>query len=152
MCHRGRSRSGRWSRPTTRGARTSKAGFGRLTGATAQPPAATIRAQQHRFDEFRHEYNHDRPHEALGQQPPVAFYAPSPRPYPRRLEAPSYPDADQVRQVRHTGEIRWEGTTIYVSNTLIGESVGIYEAADGWLVRYGPIDLGLLDPSQSRLR
>jgi transposase InsO family protein len=123
-----------------------------LNEATAQPPAATIRAQQRRFDAFRQEYNHERPHEALGQEPPISCYAPSARPYPKRLVDPSYPTADQVRQVRHNGEIRWSSGTIYVSNALIGESVGIYEAADGWLVRYGPIDLGLLDPSQSRLR
>jgi hypothetical protein len=123
-----------------------------LNEATAQPPAATIRAQQRRFDAFRHEYNHDRPHEALSQEPPISCYAPSPRSYPKRLEDPSYPTADQVRQVRHNGEIRWSSGTIYVSNALIGESVGIYEVANGWLVRYGPIDLGLLDPAQSRLR
>jgi len=123
-----------------------------LNEATAQPPAATIRAQQQRFDAFRHEYNHERPHEALGQEPPITCYAPSARSYPKRLEQPSYPTADQVRQVRHNGEIRWSSGTIYVSNALIGEPVGIYEAADGWLVRYGPIDLGMLDPSQLRLR
>jgi transposase InsO family protein len=123
-----------------------------LNEATAQPPAATIRAQQQRFDAFRQEYNHERPHEALGQEPPTSGYTASPRPYPKRLEAPSYPTADQVRQVRHNGEIRWSSGTIYVSNALVGESVGIYEVADGWLVRYGPIDLGLLDPAQFRLR
>ena len=37
-----------------------------LNAATAQPPAATIRAQQRRFDVFRTEYNAERPHEALG--------------------------------------------------------------------------------------
>jgi transposase InsO family protein len=123
-----------------------------LQEATAQPPAATIRAQQRRFDAFRYEYNHERPHEALGQEPPSSCYVASPRLYPKRLEEPRYPDADQVRQVRHNGEIRWASSTIYVSNALIGESVGIYEVADGWLVRFGPIELGLLDPSQSRLR
>jgi putative transposase len=123
-----------------------------LNEATAQPPAATIRAQQQRFDAFRHEYNHERPHEALGQEPPISQYAPSPRPYPRRPEGPVYRDTDQVRQVRHNGEIRWSSGTIYVSNALSGESVGIYEGADGWLVRYGPIELGLLDPAQCRLR
>ena len=123
-----------------------------LKEATAQPPAASLRAQQRRFDAFRAEYNGVRPHEALGQVPPQSVYTSSPRSYPRRLEVPTYPDADQVRQVRHTGEIRWSSGTIYVSQVLSGETVGIYEAADGWLVRYGPIDLGLLDPARERLR
>jgi putative transposase len=123
-----------------------------LSEATAQPPAATIRAQQRRFDAFRDEYNHERPHEALGQAPPSSYYTRAGRSYPTRLAEPSYPTADQVRQVRHNGEIRWASGTIYVSNALIGEPVGIYEGADGWLVRYGPIELGVLDPSQSRLR
>jgi putative transposase len=123
-----------------------------LNEATAQPPAANMRAQQQRFDRFRDEYNYERPHEALGQDTPMSWYTASPRAYPRRLEEPTYPEADQVRQVRHNGEIRWSSGTIYVSRALIGEPVGIYEVGDGWLVRYGPIDLGLLDPANSRLR
>src|SRR5579871_246356 len=123
-----------------------------LKAATAQPPAATLRAQQRRFDAFRQEYNTERPHEALGQQPPISYYAVSPRAYPRRLEEPTYAEAAQVRRVRHNGEIRWLQDTIYVSSVLVGEPVGIYEVADGWLVRYGPIDLGLLDPARNRLR
>ena len=123
-----------------------------LKAATAQPPAATIRAQQQRFDVFRQDYNAVRPHEALGQQPPLSMYTPSARTYPRRLQEPNYADADQVRRVRHNGEVRWSSGTIYISRTLIGEPVGIYAAADGWLVRYGPIELGLLDPAHCRLR
>ena len=123
-----------------------------LKAATAHPPAATIRAQQRCFDAFRAEYNHQRPHEALGQQPPMSWYAPSPRAYPRRLQEPSYAEAAQVRRVRHNGEIRWSSGTIYLSHLLVGEPVGIYEAADGWLVRYGPVELGLLDPANNRLR
>src|SRR5262249_4915674 len=105
-----------------------------LNEATAQPPAASIRAQQHRFDAFRAEYNQVRPHEALGQQPPISCYTSSTRSYPRRLEEPTYADADQVRRVRHNGEIRWSSGTIYVSSVLVSEPVGIYEIADGWLV------------------
>lgn len=123
-----------------------------LKAATAQPPAATIRAQQRRFDAFRAEYNDQRPHEALGQQPPGRVYLASPRAYPRRLEAPTYADGVEVRTVRSNGEIRWSSTTIYVSHLLVGEPVGVYEVADGWLVRYGPIDLGVLDPAKQRLR
>jgi transposase InsO family protein len=123
-----------------------------LKQAAAQPPADSIRAQQRRFDAFRHEYNQERPHEALGQQPPACCYTRSERTYPRRLESPTYADAVQVRTVRHNGEIRWSVNTIYISHVLSGEPVGIYEAGDGWLVRYGPIELGLLDPANQRLR
>jgi transposase InsO family protein len=123
-----------------------------LKAATANPPAASIRVQQQRFDAFRQEYNAERPHEALGQQPPLTWYTPSPRGYPARLTEPIYPEAAHVRRVRHNGEIRWAQGTIYVSSVLVGEPVGIFEVADGWLVRYGPIDLGLLDPARSRLR
>jgi putative transposase len=122
-----------------------------LKQATAHPPAPSIRAQQRRFDAFRLEYNEQRPHEALEQQPPGSWYVCSERAYPRRLESPTYADAVEVRMVRHNGEIRWSQNTIYISRVLHGEPVGIYEAADGWLVRYGPIDLGLLDPANQRL-
>ena len=123
-----------------------------LKAATAQPPARTIRAQQRRFDAFRAEYNAERPHEALGQQPPLWWYTRSPRNYPRRLEEPTYSDTAHVRRVRHNGEIRRSQDFIYVSSVLVGEPVGVYEVADGWLVRYGPITLGYLDPARNRLR
>src|SRR5438270_12588180 len=38
-----------------------------LNEATAQPPAATIRAQQRRFDAFRHENNQVLQYKVLGQ-------------------------------------------------------------------------------------
>ena len=37
------------------------------------------------FDEFRQEYNQERPHEALEQRVPAKIYGPSARPYPERL-------------------------------------------------------------------
>jgi transposase InsO family protein len=123
-----------------------------LKAATAQPPAATLRAQQQRFDAFQLEYNTVRPHEALGQQPPSSCYTASPRPYPCRLEEPSYGDEAHVRRVRHNGEIRWHNGLVYINQALVGEPVGIFETADGWLVRYGPIDLGWVDQARARLR
>jgi transposase InsO family protein len=91
-----------------------------LKVATANPPAASIRAQQQRFDVFRQEYNTERPHEALGQQPPLEWYTPSPRSYPCRVAEPTYPEAAHVRRVRHNGEIRCSQDTIHVSSVLVG--------------------------------
>ncbi len=64
-----------------------------LKAETAHPPAANRRRQQQLFDRFREEYNEQRPHEALGQQPPASIYTTSPRSYPARLAAPEYPRA-----------------------------------------------------------
>jgi putative transposase len=55
--------------------------------------------------------------------------------------------------VRHNGEIRWQGRTIYISAALIGEPVGVIESNDGgWTVSYGPLVLGILAHGHDRLR
>ena len=63
-------------------------------------PAATAAAQQPGFERMRQAFNRERPHEALGQQPPARHYVPSPRPYPARLEDPWYDATHQVRRVK----------------------------------------------------
>jgi transposase InsO family protein len=119
-----------------------------LKQETMRPPAATRVAQQQRCDAFREEYNTQRPHQALGQVPPVIRYAPSPRTYPQRLEAPQYPAFTEVRRVRSNGEIKWHGELVFLSEALVGELVGITEGRDSWLVSFGPIPLGRLHPRQ----
>ena len=74
-----------------------------LKAETAKPPAASAGQQQVRFDRFRQDFNDNRPHEALGQQPPAAFYRPSLRPYPERLDEPWYDAWHAMRRVRTTG-------------------------------------------------
>ena len=73
---------------------------------TAAPAAANARAQQARFDAFRQRYNHERPHEALGQVPPAALWTQSPRRYRKRVAEPIYAAGHAVRRVRSNGEIR----------------------------------------------
>src|SRR3954468_15078907 len=48
-----------------------------LKAETARPPAPNCTAQQQRFRRFVREYNDERPHEALHNQPPAHRYAPS---------------------------------------------------------------------------
>lgn len=117
-----------------------------LKEETAQPPQRTGRAQQRAFDRFRPIYNHERPHEALGQQPPASVYHPSLRPFPERLPELAYPAASVVRRALPNGEIRWSGRRVYISQALAGECVGLEEITDGhWRVCFGPIELGWLD-------
>ena len=126
---------------------------GTLKAETSSPPAATAGEQQARFDAFRADFNHNRPHEALEQTPPAKHWQPSSRAYPERVEEPWY-DADHaVRRVRPTGEIRWGGSLVFVSEALAGEPVGLAETEKGnWIVRFCDCDLGLLDRTSGKMR
>jgi putative transposase len=125
---------------------------GTLKAQACDPPAATATAQQERFDLFRDEFNDDRPHEALGQRPPVQFYGPSPRPYPERLEDPGYDPDEHVRRVRSTGEIKWRGATRFISEAWIGEAVGVREREDGhWVVRFADVPVALIDRTTGKV-
>jgi len=52
-----------------------------LKADTTRPPSATPHAQQRRFQNWLHDYNEERPHEALGLIPPAQVYYRSRRPY-----------------------------------------------------------------------
>ena len=123
-----------------------------LKAETAKPPAASKEEQQLRFDRFRKDFNDYRPHEALGQQPPAAFYHPSPRPCPERLTEPWYDPWHAVRRVRTDGSIKWGGDLVFIAEPLAGETVGIAETESGhWIVRFADIDLGIIDRRNKKL-
>ena len=116
-----------------------------LKAETTRPPAGNCRAQQRRFNRFRQEFNHERPHEALDMQTPAARYEPSPRPMPNKLPSLEYPDRFEVRYVSANGGIRWNKRWVNVSITCVGEYVGLEEIDDGvWNVYFGPLKLGRL--------
>ena len=101
-----------------------------LKQETASPPAANRRAQQRAFNWFRREYNEERPHEALGMQTPSSVYTRSPRSYPVRVPEPEYGNAMQVRRVGPRGVFSWKHHHVFVSETLIGESIGLLPLDD----------------------
>ncbi len=120
---------------------------------TASPPAESLRRQLDRFHDFQKVYNEERPHQALANTTPADHYSPSPRQWDGILRAPDYPSDHQVRRVRHNGEIKWQGKTLYINQALAGEPVGLQEIdEDRWRVRYGPIELGLIDHHRNRLQ
>jgi putative transposase len=120
---------------------------------TASPPAPTLRAQLDRFRSYQHVYNEERPHQALGNEVPAARYAASSRRFDGILREPEYSADHEVRRVRHSGEIRWQGRTIYINTALVGEPIGLIEADDGGCsVSYGPINLGVIAHGDNRLR
>lgn len=119
---------------------------------TTQPPADRAAEQQQRFEAFRRLYNTERPHEALNQTPPADHFRSSPRSMPSRVEEPWYDANHEVRRVPTNGETKWRGGTYFVSETLVGESVGIMETASGHgVVRLAGVDLGISDPRKGTI-
>ena len=100
-----------------------------LQEATMQPPASTVRQQQRRLEQFRREYNEQRPHQALGQQVPASLYAPSPRPYRSGAIDADYGNWP-VRKVCSGGQVGWESTKVFVSHALRGKQVGLEQVEE----------------------
>ena len=88
------------------------------------PPAPTLADQQRAFDAFRRVSDEERP--------PASRYAPSPRPYPGKVESPEYAAGVEVRRVRSNGEIKWAGERVFVSEALIGEPVVSFGMTTGF--------------------
>lgn len=102
-----------------------------LSEQVTRPAKANMTAQQRAFDAFVQEFNHERPHEALGMKRPAEVYEPSSRPYPERLAEPEYPGHFEVRRVSRNGGVRWRKRWLNVGHSLIEENVGFEQIADG---------------------
>lgn len=123
-----------------------------LKAATTRPPERDRLAQQRRFDRFRCEFNHERPHESLGQKTPASLYQASPVPYPNRLPPLAYPGHYEVRRVGSNGCILWQGRPLSLSHCLTHEDVGLEEVDDGiWSLFLGPMLLARLDQRTRKL-
>ena len=118
----------------------------------AVPAQKTLPAQQRHFDPFREEYNWQRSHEALGRKTPGSVYRSSPRPYPVKLPQIEYESGVTVRQVRHNGEIKWQGEFLYVSEVLAKEPLGLKPIdEEKWELRYSFHLLGILDQRTNKI-
>jgi putative transposase len=123
-----------------------------LLKEAVNPPARTLREQIRQLQAFQRLYNEQRPHQALDNATPADRYAASPRRYDGVLREPGYGVDHRVRRVRHNGEIKWNGSTIYISEALVGEPIGLAEDDLGcWIVNYGPIELGVITHRGDRL-
>jgi transposase InsO family protein len=124
-----------------------------LKAATANPPSANLSAQQRAFNRFRHEYNEERPHRALGQgRCPNDLYRPSSKDYPTKFPEVAYPDDFAVRKVKCGGYMKWRGEMIYVTKYLLGEHVGLRPLEhDRWEMYFCQLPLGIFDERLGRI-
>jgi putative transposase len=119
----------------------------------ADPPAATVAAQQAKLDAWREDYNTNRPHEALGQRCPGTFYTASCRRYPSVIREWDYPADHQARRVAGDGYIKWQNGRIYLSEALRGETIALAQRDDGhWAIRFRAFDLATLTADSGEIR
>ncbi len=123
-----------------------------LKAETTRPPEKNLRAQQRRFDAFRHTYNRERPHEALEQKTPASLYQRAPRSYPESLPTIEYPGHFEVRKVSANGGVRWKGRYLNITTVLLREYVAFEEVDDGIrTVYYSTTELGRFNERDFRI-
>jgi transposase InsO family protein len=103
-------------------------------------------AEQEALDMWRQEFNHERPHEALGMKCPAEIYQPSQRPYDGTPGELVYPGM-ATRHVNQIGKLSWAGQSYFISASLASWSVGLKSLGDGRQeVWFGRLLLGWIEP------
>jgi transposase InsO family protein len=100
------------------------------------------------LDLWREQFNHERPHEALGMRTPGELYIPATRQYRGTPEALEY-TAMGSRQVNACGQIHWEKECYFLSRSLAGWNVGLQSLGQRVNVWFGRLLLGQIDPSSA---
>jgi transposase InsO family protein len=96
-----------------------------LKAEAINPPSANAAAQQRRFERWRHTFNHERPHESLGQQRPCEFYQPSSHRLNEKDKPLVYPADCEVKQISASGFLAHEGKTYHVGEAFAHKGVGL---------------------------
>jgi putative transposase len=122
-----------------------------LKREATKPPGKNFLQQQAKFDAFIHDYNQERPHQALGMRYPAELYLPSSRPYTGLPEL-EYPFHDRTITVTQCGRLCLGARKINLSAVFAGQSVGIREVSEKiWMVSFMHYDLGFFDHESSRV-
>ena len=109
--------------------------------------AGRVGRDQEAFDLWRHEYNYERPHEALAMACPADVYRPSERRYEGTPEVLDYHGTD-IRRVSLRGNIRYQSAMVFLSSALAGWDVGLAPRSDGLIeVWFANLLVGHLDPA-----
>jgi len=109
----------------------------KLEVISQRPVWHDLTEMQRAFDDWRYEYNFERPHEALSFESPASRYAPSLRPLPTVLPPIEYDTEFEVRRVKENGRIKFQGRELPLSKAFSGDPVGLRQVGEGvWDVYY----------------
>lgn len=125
-----------------------------LKAACAKPSSYDLKSQQRRLNSFVKEYNHVRPHEALGMETPASVHNFSTRPFPEKIRNFDYETEMKVLKITKNGAMRWGAYNwVYLTASLQGKYVGVLEIGNGiWRVFYRNVFLGYFNENELRTK
>jgi putative transposase len=101
---------------------------------------------QEALDLWRHEFNYQRPHEALAMRCPGELYQNSTRKYLDPVEELLY-EGMSTRRVNQNGCIRWKDQSLFLSQSLSGWNVGLNSTPNGQIeLWFAQLLLGSINP------
>lgn len=123
-----------------------------LKAECSKPSANDLKTQQRKLDAFVREYNHIRPHEALGMETPAKVHKYSEKPFPEYIKEWVYAPHMKVMNVVKNGSVRWKSYYwVFLTECLIGKRVGAEEIGNGiWKVFYRDVFLGYFNEKNIR--
>lgn len=119
-----------------------------LKKETASPPRKNQAQQQRCFNEFKKIFNEQRPHEGIDFNRPAWLYTHSTRQFPSKLPDVDYEsDVFEItRRIRTNGAMKWQGKEIFISETLIGETIGMKPYSEcEWVIYFSFMPLAIFN-------
>jgi len=108
-------------------------------------PARSRTSQQFECDRWLVDFNHVRPHAALGGKTPAEVYRVTEK-RPIAVALPNYAPEWRTRRVATTGAISFDGDHIFISIALAGKLIGLrYEGGLRWRAFFFGVDLGTIE-------
>jgi hypothetical protein len=120
---------------------------------TTKPPAASLRAQQSRFDNFRYVFNNERPHEGLNNQVQRVSITPAPSDCHASCRSSMYRKGLLLRRVNNSGDISWHKNRVFISEVFRFEELAFELITPGFYrVFFRNMEIGELNAEELRFR
>lgn len=115
-----------------------------------KPSVANLLQQQEKFDQFKDEFNRERPHQALDMKRPADMYQKSLRPY-KGLPDVTYPGYDKSLLISNCGRLCLNRQKVHISQAFANQPVGVKEVDEGiWGVDFMSYTLGYFDEESNK--
>lgn len=109
------------------------------------PAGSNLLQQQEKFDDFRKQFNFERPHQALAMKCPADIHLKSKRKY-EGLPDVSYPGYDKALLISNCGRVCVGKQKVHITKALAHQPVGLKEVDVGiWQVDFMNYTLGYFD-------